>query len=280
MPRVKSSDSLYKPLTDKVLPQLPRPEIIPEDAAESSITPTIRKVSNSTVDEENEENTTEVMPQLPEETVPYAESAWQNYHLRDARLTQHTLSTNLKTAMDQTKVYLTDINSLKVKYDCLISLYKGISRTNDQMQAQYLRAIDQHQASAQKEAQLVNASDHVLKHNRILIVKCRVFVAEPETTIHALQAACEQALAHAKESSIAQQDKRIPKDSTLEKKLESLTAFNNDITTAIDDVTSVNALLASHKYNLDTRVAELEAEIIKLASKKGSSIFRGMSCFK
>lgn len=280
MPRVKSSDSLYKPTTDKVLPQLPQPEIIPEDTPETLITPTIRKVSNDTIDEEHEENTTEVMPPVPEETMPYAESAWQDYRLHDARLTKYTLSTNLKTVMDQTKVYLPDINNSRVKYDCLISLCKSISETNNQIQAQCLRAIDQHQVLAQKGIQLVNASDYVLKHNKILIIKCRIFVANPEVSYHELQAVCEQALAHATESGIARHHKCVTKDSGLEKELEALTAFNEDIATVIENVVAINGLLANHKHNLDTQVVELEAEIVKLASKRGSGVWRRMLCFQ
>lgn len=48
----------------------------------------------------------------------------------------------------------------------------------------------------------------------------------------------------------------------------------------LENVVAINGLLANHKHNLDTQVVELEAEIVKLASKRGSGVWRRMLCFQ
>ena len=140
--------------------------------------------------------------------------------------------------------------------------------------------MDQHQALVKKETQLRNASNYVLKHNDILITKCRVFLSDPSTSHHQLQAACERSLAQVKESTTFQQNKRIPKPDDFDKEPESLITLNKDISTVVENITSINGLLDSHKHNIDIQVADLESEIVELASKRGSGVWRRMLCFQ
>lgn len=280
MPRVKSSDRLYKPITDKVLPQLPQSEANIEDVPKTPITPTIRKVSNDTIQEEAAAKTIKTIPPIPEETIPYTESAWQDYHTCDAKLIRCNLLINLQTAIDQIKADLNFISVSNARYNCLISLLGSIAETTKPYQSLHQRAVDQRHSLAEKESQLLNASNFVLEHNNVLIKKCRILFSDTTESSHELQVACGEALAHAKESSIAQQDKRIPKPLDFGKGLEILVAFNKDISTVIENVASINGLLASHKQNVDIKVAHLNTEVIKLASRRDSGILRRMMCFK
>jgi len=295
MPRVKSSDGLYKPMTDKMLPQLPQLEMVPENTPEATITSTIRKVSSDTITEEDEShedisdvslvkevaaNTIKDMSLIPTETIPYAESAWQEFHVQDAKVNRQTLSKNLQTAIDQIKSHLISISISNTRYNCLMSLLESIAETNKSLQSHHQHAVDQHHALFQKETQLVNASNFVLEQNDVLINKCRMLLSDTTNSCHELQIACGQALAHAKESSIAQQDNRIPKPDDSGKELETLMAFNKDVKIVIDNVMSINELLANHKCNVDVQVTDLKAEIITFASKRSSGTLRKMLCFR
>jgi hypothetical protein len=263
-----------------VLPQLPQPEIVPDIDPQTTVTPTIRKVSNGTIEEESVEDAIEVKSPTPEETMSYADSVWQEYHIQDAKLTRWTLSTNLQATMDQTKAHLTGIATARTEHNCLISLLKGISETDKRLELHCQRTINQHQAMAQKETQLCNASDYVIEHNDVLITKCRDFLTDTTNSYHTLQIACEKTLVHAKESSISQQGKQVPKRDDLCKKLDSLETMNKDIETVIENIIAINGLLDSHKHSIDVQVANLNHEIIKLASKRGSSVLRKMLCFR
>ena len=263
-----------------MLPQLPQPEIVPDVDPQTTVTPTIRKVSNDTIEEEGVEDAIEVKSPTPEETMSYADSVWQEYHIQDAKLTRSTLSTNLQATMDQAEAHLTGIATARTKYNCLISLLRGISETNKRLGLHCQHAIDQYQAMAQKETQLCNAGDYVIEQNNVLIVKCRVFLTDTTNSYHTLQIACEKTLVHAKESSISQQGKQVPKRDDLRKELESLTTLNRDIGTVIENIASINGLLSGHKQYIDIQVAHLNTEIIKLASKRSSSTLRRMLCFQ
>jgi hypothetical protein len=284
MPRVKSSDSLYKSFTNKVLPQLPQPEII----SEITITPTIRRVSNTSetdedaantsITEENTSNTANTSPSIPEETIPYADSLWQTFHIQDQTLTLWTLSTTLKTTMSQTDLHLHSIETARIKHDCLISLYKGIQDTNRKLRTSCQRAISQHQALTQKQTQLLNASSFILEQNDTLITKSLTFLTDTPTPCN-LQAECEATLAHAKQSSISQQDKHIPKCSDLCKELEVAVTLNKDIGTVIENIEAINGLLGSHKRDIDVKVDGLNEEIVGLVSKRGLGGLRRLFCF-
>jgi uncharacterized phage infection (PIP) family protein YhgE len=263
-----------------VLPQLPQSEEVCEVTPEITVTPTIRKVSNVSITEEDAATVVQTRPPIPGETTSYEDSAWQDYHIQDQKLTKWTLSTNLKATMDQTKINLTEIATARVKYDCLISLCKGMLETNSKLQTLCQRAIDQHQALAQKETQLYNASRFVLEQNDVLITKCHVFLLDTANYQHKLQDKCQKTLAHAKQSSISESDERIPKSSDRYKELESLTSFNKDIETVVENITSINGLLSTHKHHIDAQVVSLNAEIIKLASQRSSSTLRKMLCFQ
>jgi hypothetical protein len=286
MPRVTLSDSLYEPTTDKVLPQLPQlpqstqPEIDSEVTPEIPISPTIRIVSNASSTKENVANSASVRPPTPAENVPYEEFAWQEFYINDQKLAKWNLSTSLKAAMDQTETQLSDISKARIKYDCLISLCKGMLEINNKLQTPCLRAVDQHQAFIQKEIQLRNASAFVLEQNDISIAKYRVFLTDTDNSYHNLQAEYEKTLAHAKESSVFQSGKQVSKRDDLCQELEFLKALNKDISTVIENIIAINGLLDSHKHTIDTQVANLNKDIIKLASKRGSSILRKMLCFQ
>ncbi|KAH0287372.1 hypothetical protein M436DRAFT_85776 [Aureobasidium namibiae CBS 147.97] len=284
MPRVQLPEKLQKLTTDKVLPLLPQssqPEIVYDITPESPTTPTIRKVSNDSIaQEETVASTVQVRPPVPTETMPFEDLTWQEVYIEDQKLTKWTLSVNLRTAMDQTETHLAAISTSRVRYNCLISLCKGISESNNRLKAQCLRAIDQHQALAQKETQLINASNFVLEHNDVLISKSRVFSTDTTNSFHKLQAAYENTLTHAKESSIGQQGKRISKPDDFGKELESLVAFNKDVSTVIENIASINGLLCSHNKNIQAQIVGLEAEIVKSASKRGAGGLRKMLCFR
>jgi hypothetical protein len=268
-----------------VLPQLPQPEII----SETTITPTIRRVSNTSetdedaantsITEENTSNTANTSPSIPEETIPYADSLWQTFHIQDQTLTLWTLSTTLKTTMSQTDLHLQDIATARIQYDCLISLYKRMLDTNRKLRTSCQRAINQHQAVVQKQTQLHNASNFILENNDTLITKSLSFLTATSTSYHTLQAQCEAALAQAKQSSISQQGKHIPKNSDLCKELEVAVTLNKDIGTVIENIEAVNGLLGCHKRDIDVMVEGLNEEIVGLVSKRGSGGLRRLFCF-
>jgi hypothetical protein len=263
-----------------MLPQLPQPEVVCKVTPEITITPTIRKVSDVSITEDNTASIVKVKPQIPENTISNEGTAWQAFHLQDQNLIKWTLSTNLKTTMSQTKTHLTDITTARTEYDCLITLCKGILQINNKLPSLCQRAMDQHQALAQKQTQLCNASNFVLNQNDMLITKCLVFLLDTANSYYSLQDEYEKTKAHAKESTGAEQDKRIPKRSNLCKEVESLAAFNKDIGTVIENITFINGLLSTHKHHVDAQVANLDTEIIKLASKRSSSTLRKMLCFQ
>lgn len=276
MPRVRSSDSLYKSVTDKVLPQLPQAEVTPE----APLNPALDEKAHCNICEEEAKNEVQTIAPVVVETMISEEHAWQEFFVQERTLTRWTLSTNLKPAMDATKTQLQNINTARVKYDCLVELCKGISETNTHLQPLCQRAIDQHQALAQKETQLCNASNYVLERNDVLITKCRLFLTNSANSYHKLKAEYNKALAHAKEITKHNTCTCIPKTNDLDKEIGSLTALNKDIGIVTENITSINGLLACHKQNLDSQIASLNAEIIKLASKKGSSFSGKVSCFR
>lgn len=281
MPRVRSSDSLYKPTTDKVLPQLPQAEVVVEVTPKTPHAPILDEEPHHNIREE--ETTNEAQAATPDlvETVSSEERAWQEFFVQDRTLTRWTVSTNLKAAMDGTKIQLQNIETACVKYDCLIELYKGISETNTQLQPLCQRAIDRHQAFTQKEAQLCNASNYILARNDVLITQCRLFLANTKNLYHKLEAEYNKALVYAKETMVSDSKyTRVPKNNNLDKEIESLTVLNKDIGFVTENITSIHSLLACHKQNIGTQIASLDAEIIKLASKKGSSSLRKVLCFR
>jgi hypothetical protein len=288
MPRVKSPDSLYKSFTNKTLPQLPQSETICKVGPETTMTPTIRKVSdtseteedaaNSSTTEEDAPDTAQARPPIPEETIPYADSLWQTFHIQDQTLTLWTLSTTLKTTMSQTDLHLQDIETSRIKYDCLITLYKGILDTNRKLRTFCLRAMDHHQALVQKQTQLLNASNFVLEHNATLITTSLTFLTATPTPCD-LQAECEATLAQAKQSSISSQGKHIPRRDDLCKELESAVTLNKDIGIVIENIGAVNGLLGSYKQDIDVKVEGLNEEIVGLVSKRGSGGLRRLFCF-
>ncbi|KAG9595391.1 hypothetical protein KCU77_g3679, partial [Aureobasidium melanogenum] len=280
MPRVKSSDSLDKPTTAKVLPHLPQAEVIVEITPETPLSPSLDEEAHHSINEEETTKEAQATTSVLVEIVTSEEHAWQGFHVQDQNLTRWTLSTNLKTAMDETKNQLQKINTARVKYDCLTELCKGISETNNQLQPLCQQALDQHQAFIQKDTQLCNASNYVLDRNEILITKCHLFLTNTANSYHKLEAEYNKALTHAKETTISNPCTRVPKNNDLHKELESLTVLNKDIGIVTENITSINGLLACHKHNIDTQITSLNAEIIKLASKKSSSSLRKMLCFR
>jgi hypothetical protein len=289
MPRVKSPDSLYKSFTNKTLPQLPQSETICKVGPETTMTPTIRKVSdtseteedaaNSSTTEEDAPDTAQARPPIPEETIPYADSLWQTFHLQEATLTLWTLSTNLKASMEQTDLHLQDISHARIKYDCLISLCKGISTTNRKLRTFCQRAIDQHQALIQKGTQLLNASNFVRENNDNLIFRSLTFLTVTPTPCN-LQAECEATLAQAKQSSISSQGTLIPRRDDLCKELELAVTLNKDIGTVIENIEAINGLLGCHKQDIDVKVVGLNTEIVGFVSKRGLGGLRRMLCFR
>ncbi|KAG9847725.1 hypothetical protein KCU98_g5812, partial [Aureobasidium melanogenum] len=247
MPRVRSSDSLYKPTTDKVLPQLPQAEVIVEVTSEIPLGPTLDDEAHHDINEEETTKKVQAATPVSEETVTSEEHAWQEFFAQDRILTRWTLSTNLKAAMDETKNQLQNINTAR--------------------------------ALAQKETQLCNASNYVLERNDILITKCHLCLTNTANSYQELEAEYDKALGHAKETTISDTCTRVPKNNDLDKEIESLTILNKDIGIVTKNITSVNGLLACHKQNIDNQIASLNAEIIKLASRKGSSSLRKVLCF-
>lgn len=279
MPRVRSSDSLYKPVTNKVLPQLPRPETTHKHTPGTTQDPIPDEEVQHNTSKKETVDKVQAVPPIRVETVTSEEHAWQEFRVQNQNLTRWTMSTNLKAAMEQNKIQLQNINTSRVKYDCLVELCKGISETNAQLQTLYHQVVDQHQALTQKEAQLLNTSNFVLERNGILITKCRLFLASTTNSYHKLEAEYNKALAHAKETMISEQCTRVPKDNDLDKEIESLVALNKDVGIVTENITSINGLLACHKHNIDTQIDTLNAEVINLASKKSSSRLRKILCF-
>ncbi|KAH0336530.1 hypothetical protein KCU81_g8536, partial [Aureobasidium melanogenum] len=278
MPRVRSSDSLYKPVTDKVLPQLPQAEVTLEVTPEAPLNPALDKKAHCNICEEEAKNEVQTIAPVVVETVILEEHAWQEFFVQERTLTRWTISTNLEAAMDATKTQLQNINTARVKHDCLVELCKGISETNAQLQPLCQRAIDQHQALAQKETQLCNASNYVLERNDVLITKCRLFLTNSANSYHKLKAEYNKALAHAKEITKYNTCTCVPKTNDLDKEFGSLTALNKDIGIVTENITSINGLLACHNQDLDSQIASLNAEIIKLASKKAFSFLGKVLC--
>ncbi|KAG9517583.1 hypothetical protein KCV07_g6101, partial [Aureobasidium melanogenum] len=280
MARVKSSDSLYKLSTDKVLPQLPQAETTLEVTPETPLSPSLDYEAHHNIREEETTNEVQAVTPVSEETAISGEYAWQEFFVQDRILIRWNLSTNLKATMDETKNQLQKISTARVRYDCLVELCEGISETNNQLQTLCQRALDQHQAFIHKETQLCNASNFVLERNEILITKCQLFLNNAVNSYHKLEAEYNKALAHAKEATISDPCTSVPRNNDLDKELEFLTTLNKDIGIATENITSINGLLACHKQNIDTQITSLNSEIIKLASKRGSSSLRKILCFR
>ncbi|THW79586.1 hypothetical protein D6D17_09950 [Aureobasidium pullulans] len=305
MPRVRYPDHLYESTIDKVLPQLPQPkkpteslpdpeleittrtsettsdllnDITPECSSESSASPTPE--DNFVTNDEDIARDLLVRQKISTETVSHEEAAWRDFETQDQRLTKWFLSTELKIAMNESGVQITQINIAQSRHECLVSLLKDMVENDPHAQSLYGRAKYQNRALTQKASQLSNASRFVLERNSALIDECDFYL--DAASMEQLDEEHEKAFKHAKESTMSQHSTHVSKGDRFLKQFESSKTFNHNVGTVIENLNYINGLLSMHGRFIENQVEKLRADIVATIAEKGSnaSLSSQLLCFR
>lgn len=305
MPRVRYPEHLYESTIDKVLPQLPqrkKPTASPPDA-ELEVTTSTPETTSDLLNEFTSEcssqsstspapednsvtNDEEIARDLPmrqkisTETVSHEEAAWRDFENQDQRLIKWFLSTELKIAMNESGVQITQINITQARHECLVSLLRDMVENDPHAQSLYRCAKYQNRALTQKASQLSNASRFVLERNGALIDECDLYL--DAASMEQLDEEHEKAFEHAKESTMSQHSTHVSKGDGSFKQFESLKIFNHNVDTVIENLNYINGLLSMHDGSIENQVEKLRADIVATVAKRGSnaSLFSQLLCFR